>query len=144
MRLSRLLSEIFAYNRRTDNADHYHSWPHIVAGQLINSSCTECMSRDHVSATTIDLLKSFTRRQFLVQSFLVQFAITMMPCMPQYRLSWKHKNVHKLISTAVIYVLTYMYFQSLCPHALCQWSNSNLSQQVAKETWQKLHCTPSP
>jgi len=41
--LSRLVSEIFVCNRqtdkwtdrRTDNADHYYSWSHIVRGQLI-------------------------------------------------------------------------------------------------------------
>jgi len=36
--LSRLVSEIFVYDKqtdgKTDNADHYYSWPHIVAGQL--------------------------------------------------------------------------------------------------------------
>jgi len=35
--LSRLVSEIFARDRQTDgeNANHYYSWPHIVAGELI-------------------------------------------------------------------------------------------------------------
>jgi len=35
LRLFRLVSELFACDRQTDNEDHYYSWPHIVADQLI-------------------------------------------------------------------------------------------------------------
>jgi len=43
--LSRLVSEIFACDRWTDNVNHYYSWPHNVAGQLIKLALTQIYKR---------------------------------------------------------------------------------------------------
>jgi len=44
MGVPRLVSEIFVCDRQTDgrtnNVDHYYSWPHTVAGQLITETST--------------------------------------------------------------------------------------------------------
>lgn len=51
--------------------------------QITKGSCRECMS-----ASGVDLPQRFTRRQFLVQCLLIQFAIMMTSCIPQYRLPY--------------------------------------------------------